>query len=41
MMETTHFNERVTFSPCSFSEEKSTAELEEYESVEKTGPTTV
>ena len=37
MVETTHFNERMIFFPCSFSAEKSTAEREEYKSVEKTG----
>ena len=41
MVETTHFNERMIFFPCSFSAEKSTAEREEYKSVEKTGATTV
>ena len=41
MMENTHFIERMTFLPCSFSAEKSTAQREEYESVEKSGATTV
>ena len=41
MVETTHFNERMIFFPCTFSAEKSTAEREEYKSVEKTGATTV
>lgn len=41
IIETTHFIERMPFLPSSFSAEKSTAEREEYESVEKTGATTV
>ena len=41
MMETTHSHKRMTFFTLFFFSGESTAEREEYESVEKTGATTV
>ena len=41
MMENTHFIERMTFFTLFFFSGKSAAEREEYESVEKSGATTV